>query len=122
MSSDKQLRGLGDQIERFTEATGIKKLVHWAFGEDCGCRERKEYLNKLFPRSQKPECLVEKEYKYLKKVNLFKQTTLSAAHQRGILKIYNRIFNKQREFSSCSSCVINLVNEMKLVLKAYENE
>ena len=122
MSLDKQPRGLGDQIERFTEATGIKKLVHWAFGEDCGCRERKEYLNRLFPRSQKPECLVEKEYKYLKKVNLFKQTTLSAAHQRGILKIYNRIFNKQREFSSCSSCVINLVNEMKLVLKAYENE
>ena len=122
MSLDKQPKGLGDQIERFTEATGIKKLVHWAFGEDCGCRERKEYLNRLFPRSQKPECLVEKEYKYLKKVNLFKQTTLSAAHQRGILKIYNRIFNKQREFSSCSSCVITLVNEMKLVLKAYENE
>ena len=122
MSLDKQPKGLGDQIERFTEATGIKKLVHWAFGEDCGCRERKEYLNRLFPRGQKPECLVEKEYKYLKKVNLFKQTTLSAAHQRGILKIYNRIFNKQREFSSCSSCVINLVNEMKLVMKAYENE
>jgi 4-hydroxy-3-methylbut-2-enyl diphosphate reductase IspH len=122
MSLDKQPRGLGDQIERFTEATGIKKLVHWAFGEDCGCRERKEYLNRLFPRSQKPECLVEKEYKYLKRVNLYKQTTLSAAHQRGILKIYNRIFKKQREFSSCSSCVITLVNEMKLVLKAYENE
>ena len=122
MSLDKQPKGLGDQIERFTEATGIKKLVKWAFGDDCGCDERKEYLNKLFPRKQNPECLVEKEYKYLKKVNLFKQTTLSAAHQRGILKIYNRIFKKRREFSSCSSCVMNLVNEMKLVLKAYENE
>ena len=122
MSIDKQPKGLGDQIERFTEATGIKKLVHWAFGDDCGCRERKIYLNKLFPRKQNPECLVEKEYKYLKKVNLFKQTNLSAAHQRGILKIYNRIFKKRREFSTCSSCVITLVNEMKLVLKAYENE
>jgi hypothetical protein len=122
MSLDKQPRGLGDQIERFTEATGIKKLVKWAFGDDCGCEERKEYLNRLFPKGQKPECLVETEYNYLKKVNLYKQTTLSASHQRGILKIYNRIFNKQREFSSCSSCVINLVNEMKLVMKAYENE
>ena len=122
MSLDKQPKGLGDQIERFTEATGIKKLVKWAFGDDCGCKERKQFLNKLFPRKQNPECLVEKEYKYLKKVNLFKQTTLSAAHQRGILKIYNRIFKKRREFSSCSSCVMNLVNEMKLVLKAYENE
>tara|TARA_R100001369_G_scaffold4147_2_gene12344 strand:+ start:541 stop:909 length:369 start_codon:yes stop_codon:yes gene_type:complete len=122
MSLDKQPKGLGDQIERFTEATGIKRLVHWAFGDDCGCRERKEFLNRLFPRGQKPECLEEKEYKYLKKVNLFKQTKLSAAHQRGILKIYNRIFKKRKEFSTCGSCVINLVNELKLVLKAYENE
>ena len=48
MSLDKQPKGLGDQIERFTEATGIKKLVKWAFGDDCGCDERKEYLNKFY--------------------------------------------------------------------------
>ena len=34
MNTGKQPKGLGDQIERFTEATGIKKLVHWAFGEN----------------------------------------------------------------------------------------
>ena len=43
------IKGLGDQIEKITEATGIKKLVKWAFGEDCGCDQRKEKLNKLFP-------------------------------------------------------------------------
>tara|TARA_R110000765_G_scaffold125512_2_gene223067 strand:+ start:604 stop:972 length:369 start_codon:yes stop_codon:yes gene_type:complete len=122
MSLDKQPKGLGDQIARFTEVTGIKRLVKFAFGDDCGCDKRQEYLNLLFPRKQNPECLEEEEYKYLKKINLYKQTKLSATHQRGILKIYNRIFNKRKEFSSCSSCVVDLINEMKLVLKAYENE
>ena len=42
-------KGLGDDIEKITEATGIKKVVKWAFGEDCGCDERQEILNDLVP-------------------------------------------------------------------------
>ena len=45
-------KGLGDSIEKFTKATGIKKVVDVvtkAVGiEDCGCNRRKEKLNKLF--------------------------------------------------------------------------
>ena len=42
-------KGLGDTIEKFTTATGIKKAVE-AFSEaigvkDCGCNGRKEKLN-----------------------------------------------------------------------------
>ena len=125
MSSDKQLRGLGDQIERFTKATGIKKLVHWAFGDDCGCKERQEKLNRLFPRKHNPECLIEKEYDYLKEIQLETfgaHTRISAATQRKILPIYNRVFRKKQQFSSCRTCVIGIINEMKAVLKAYENE
>jgi len=122
MNTGKQPKGLGDVIEHITKATGIKKLVHWAFGEDCGCTERKEKLNKLFPRKQNPECLNENEYKYLKYIKLETQAVLNAEMQKRILIIYNRVFKKRREFSSCSSCVITLVNEMRAVLKAYENE
>ena len=39
-------QGLGDVIDRFTKATGIKKLVDKIPG-DCGCRERKELFNKI---------------------------------------------------------------------------
>ena len=42
-------KGLGDSIEKFTKATGIKKLVKAVAGEDCGCDKRKEILNNLFP-------------------------------------------------------------------------
>jgi len=46
----KRSRGLGDTIEKFTKATGIKKVVEKITGEkDCGCKERKEALNKKFP-------------------------------------------------------------------------
>ena len=59
-----QAKGLGDTIEQITEATGIKKLVKFIAGDDCGCKERKEKLNALFPY-HKPECLTEDEYNYL---------------------------------------------------------
>ena len=45
-------KGLGDSIEKFTKATGIKKVVDTvskAVGKDCGCAKRKDKLNRLFP-------------------------------------------------------------------------
>ena len=45
-------RGLGDDIEKFTKATGIKKVVDsvsQGLNIPCGCQQRKETLNKLFP-------------------------------------------------------------------------
>lgn len=45
--------GLGDSVEKFTKATGIKSVVESIFGEDCGCKKRKEILNEKFPYSNK---------------------------------------------------------------------
>ena len=45
-------RGLGDTIEKFTKATGIKKVVETvskATGKDCGCNKRRDSLNRAFP-------------------------------------------------------------------------
>ena len=45
-------KGLGDTIEKITVATGVKKAVDSLFtasGKDCGCKKRKEKLNKMFP-------------------------------------------------------------------------
>lgn len=46
-------RGLGDSIEKFTTSIGIKKIVNkvsQALGvEDCGCDERRDSLNRVFP-------------------------------------------------------------------------
>ena len=61
----RKAKGLGDTIDQITTATGIKALVKFVAGEDCGCDQRKEALNKLFPYS-KPNCLTEPDYNFLK--------------------------------------------------------
>ena len=43
--SKKKAVQLGDAVEKVTEITGIKSLVKYMAGEDCGCKERKEKLN-----------------------------------------------------------------------------
>jgi len=53
---EKKSKGLGDSIEKFTKATGIKKLVNKSYEvlkKDCGCGKRKETLNRLFPYNNK---------------------------------------------------------------------
>ena len=49
-------KGLGDSIEKFTKATGIKCFAqvlarNGMLGKkkDCGCNKRKDQLNKSFP-------------------------------------------------------------------------
>lgn len=52
MSDQNRSKGLGDSVEKFTKATGIKKVVDHISektGKDCGCKKRKEQLNKMFP-------------------------------------------------------------------------
>jgi len=45
-------RGLGDTIERFTTATGIKRIAEMIPG-GCGCDDRKDWFNKNFPYNNK---------------------------------------------------------------------
>lgn len=53
MKEDSQKsRGLGDSIEKFTKATGIKAVVDKfsdITGKDCGCDQRRDTLNRVFP-------------------------------------------------------------------------
>ena len=48
-------KGLGDTIEKITKVTGVKKLVETVskiVKKDCGCGERKDTLNRLFPYNE----------------------------------------------------------------------
>tara|TARA_R110000764_G_scaffold134982_1_gene223100 strand:+ start:1068 stop:1214 length:147 start_codon:yes stop_codon:yes gene_type:complete len=45
-------QGLGDSIEKFTQATGIKKVVEKVTDGDCGCNKRRKALNRAFPYSK----------------------------------------------------------------------
>ena len=49
---EKKSKGLGDSIEKFTKATGIKKVVDTVSKvtkKPCNCGKRQNTLNRLFP-------------------------------------------------------------------------
>lgn len=52
---EKKSKGLGDTIDKFTTATGIKAIVNKiseVTETDCGCEKRKDTLNRVFPYKQ----------------------------------------------------------------------
>ena len=112
-------KGLGDTVEKFTEATGIKKLVKFVAGDDCGCDERKEKLNYLFP-NYRPNCLTENEYNYLSE-RVGNLNTVTIEEQKALLNIYNRVFNDRRELTGCNSCFLNGVwKKLERVFNEYK--
>jgi hypothetical protein len=117
----KKAEGLGDTIEQVLEVTKIAKVAKWILGEDCGCEERKEKLNKLF-KYAKPKCLTEDEHKYLSESDVLNKNIIIPSEQRELLKIYNRVFNKRMQPTSCGSCVREVVNGLQSVINEYKDE
>lgn len=135
----KQSQGLGDKVEQFTKATGIKKAVEWlANGKDCGCDKRKEILNKIF--SSKVECMVQSEYEWLtdflkryddnweqydNKYRAEHNTTLTKdvyAIDRMIRRLFNRKLNVCFQCPSAAANNKKSLNEAVINLKLiYEN-
>ena len=115
----KKSKGLGDTVAKVTKATGIDKAVKFIAGDDCGCEERKEKLNKLFPYNQ-PECLKENEYNFLKEFFSIQRNTVSYQQQLELIAISNRSLHTKLEPSSCSSCIKSLMEKLKKLYDNYE--
>lgn len=120
MAKRKKSVGLGDTIEKITQATGIDKLVKFVAGEDCGCEERKKRLNVMFPYN-KPLCLTEQEHEYLK--NYYDSKIIQVKHsvQVEILKIFNRVFNQNLQPTSCSDCYRDIHYKLEKLYNTYKD-
>ena len=114
-------KGLGDTIAKITKATGIDKVVKFVAGEDCGCDERKEKLNKLFPYAQ-PKCLTEEEFNTLDAYFKQNTNTLTSDEQNSLIAINNRVLSQKLTFSSCSSCLRDLVTKLRIIHAEYTLE
>lgn len=127
MAKKRKSRGLGDDIAKITEATGIKKAVELfteATGIDCGCSERQEKLNKIFPKTN---CLEQKEYEYLKaNLDYDKETGRLSKRISGVVKleiekIYNRVFNMRNfKFGTCPTCASRNKQALKNLVEVME--
>ena len=102
----KAQQGLGDTIEAVLEVTGVKAIVN-LFTDDCGCKERKEKLNKAFPYRRKAQrCLTQQQYEQYK---LYTKTrTLDVWNESEIhfvIKLYAWVFAIQYNANDlCRSC------------------
>lgn len=109
--------GLGDTIEKVLEATGVKAMVKGLFGEDCGCDERKELLNKTFQYPVQ-KCLEEDEYIYLDE--FFARSisrSIPLAEWQKVVTIYNRVFDRREK--ACETCGTYNVKVIYIPLKKY---
>ena len=102
-------KGLGDTVEKVFKATGVDKVAKWMLGEDCGCDERKEVLNRMFPYV-KPECLTEEEFEYLHWYFITKPNELSGDQQKRLIAIYNRVLNQKAKPTRCTPCFMNSIH------------
>ena len=104
MPSRKKSSGLGDTIEKITEATGIKKAVKAIVGEDCGCDERREKLNKLFPYS-KPMDAEARELYERNFSNWRDWSRVEIEKQHLMLQMLRDFGGIRQKVSRCGSCV-----------------
>jgi hypothetical protein len=114
-------KGLGDTVEKVLEATGIAKVAKWLLGEDCKCDERKAKLNELFPY-KKPLCLEENEFSYLNEWFNKNTDRVTPIEQVELFKIHSRVFQVRNELTSCPSCVLERINDLRKVYNQYKDE
>ena len=110
-ASQKEISGLGDVVEAFTKATGIKAVVDKVsdvLGVDCGCDERRERLNNLLPRGRKQvRCMTDEEYtEYGLFMNTRKKGRLEADEVKYLMSLYTKIYNRKWAKVRCTQCAL----------------
>ena len=110
-ASQKEVKGLGDVVEAFTKATGIKAVVDKVsdiLGVDCGCDERREKLNNLLPRGRKQvRCMTDEEYiSYGEFKNTRKSGRLEADEVKYLMSLYTKIYNRKWAKVRCTQCAL----------------
>lgn len=109
-------KGLGDTIEQITAKTGIKKLVEvFSNGKDCGCKERKVALNKMFSYKLTARCFTEDEYnKWTEFKEGIKDLKINKQQTDYLSSFYSSLFNVP-EYKICLTCPGSLQKAIKFI-------
>ena len=94
----------------------VKDVVEKVAGEDCGCKERKDWLNKRFPYFQ---VMTEKDKKIWEDVlaPAMKRNRLDLQEQGVAIDLYQRTYQRRWKKTHCGPCVLERLEELQ---KAYE--
>lgn len=116
-------KGLGDTVEKVAKKTGVKKVVEKVF-KDCGCQQRKEWLNNMFPYYNKVKnCMTQEQYEAFKDFKERDPKKLEDADQQMIHSMYCSIFAVN--VKPCVGCSAaqwkQFIIRLDRVFKEYEN-
>ena len=113
-------QGLGDKVAAVTKATGIEKIVKTFFGDDCGCDERRDRLNKMFP-TRKVNMMNAEQREFFEEeiITRYKKSQNLTRHVGdAFYKLYEDLLNKKKSRTTCTSCNKAMYIEL---LKIYES-
>jgi len=119
---------LGDKVEEFTKATGIKKVVEVVsdlVNKDCGCKKRKDELNSIdvpFLRLKVVREPTEADIDEIYSLISADFKTFDRPTRERIERMRSKIFNVRYSVLSCPSCgrIMNKrILELKRVFDAY---
>jgi len=118
-------KGLGDTIEKVTTATGIKAVVKAVAGDDCGCEERKQKLNDLFPymdKQTKMHMVMSEDQKLVWTEVLVparRSGRLNGPAQAALVKLFQDLgVQRNFNFKGCGGCATKALNEMQAIYDA----
>ena len=127
-----QITGLGDVVHKVAKAVGIDKVVK-AFtpeGKDCGCDDRKQKLNAMFPiRQPAVRCLTQSQHdqyaKFVESRTLDK--IIEREHAKLLIDLTAWVFATQHNIndfgSNCGGCgkkLLKMVKKLDEVYYSYE--
>lgn len=109
--------GLGDVIEKVTAATHVKKVVEFIAGDDCGCKERKEKLNKHRLKFPLVRCFTEDLYNKWTSFTERNPKEINHKDQELIIDSFNQLF--ARKISHNHLCCGNANLYIEQINKVY---
>lgn len=115
----KKSEGLGDTIEKVTEATGIKAVVKAVVGDDCGCDERKQKLNEMFPYAK--DAKMDDRQKTIWEsviVPAWATGRLKGTESNALMQLFEEMGIKKRRWRRCGGCAKRALEEMRTIYEA----
>lgn len=117
MKSKSKPKGLGDIVEKFTAVTGIKSAVKTLVGENCGCDERRDKLNEMFPMLKNAEMSKEQMKTWEDLQPALATGRLRGNNSTAFRSLYDAIFEKRHRWCGCGNETPRRIETIK---KIYE--
>lgn len=110
-------KGIGDDIKKIADKTGLSMLVEKIFGDDCGCNERREKLNKLFPNFKNIRAFTQDEKKVYESLipEIQKKKHISPNEKKYLNILYKAVFDSKAKWSNCGKCNVKTLENLRRV-------